>query len=133
MQGISAWQSQDTPHIPSQNSSTQHDVNHLHHLSFVVQPKCNKDVASSRSGQAAAQHCDMLKHLDSHLVKGSSRPVADTGGVSSASCERRGVDVERMGKEEMEEVKRLLTEAEEVAMTLVYNDGTTQLRNLDVC
>lgn len=96
----------------------------------MVEARSSKDAANGCSGQAAAQHCNMLKHLDSHVATKGDPCKSDKEGVRLAS--REEVDVEKMGKEDLEEVRRLLIEAEEVAMTLVYSDGTTQLRNAEV-
>ena len=98
-----------------------------------------KSVAKNRGSSSsnvctAASHSDMLKHKYSHPdtttpSPGGERTVAQEG---RGRMRRGGVEVGEMGREELERLQTLLAEAEEVAMMLVYSDGTTQLRSADV-
>lgn len=122
--------------IVSSSQCTQLNEVALNHSSdptrrFVAKTKSVASCRTDQGQQAAAQHCIMLKHMDS--VKGNGGAGTDKRDMRSTSHGRREVDVGRMGKEELEELKWLLTEAKEVAMTLAYTDGTSQLRNADVC
>lgn len=102
---------------------------------LAVKGKRNKDVGESSSGlQAATQHLDMLHHLDSRQEATFPRAGGEEGGENSGELypKWKGVDVGGMEGEEVEEVGRLLSQAEEVAMTMVYTDGSTQLRTVEV-
>lgn len=78
--------------------------------------------------QAAAMHFNMLKQAGGGKV---ASPAEGSPTVSSA-----GKEAWRMGevwsRKQWERVRRRLEEAGEVAMTLVYKDGSSQLRSAQV-
>lgn len=80
---------------------------------------------SSCSDQAALQHCDMLKQKDASKVQ--SLNVTHSTRDVEGEHEPVGLGL-GMERKELEEVRRQLEEAQEVAMTLVYSDGSSQLR-----
>ena len=86
----------------------------------------------SKSGHAASNHSTLLRKLD--LSRTPTRGVAQPEGVSVGEGRQergRGEGLQGMSVEEKEEVRQMLAEAEEVAVTLVYNNGSTQLRSAE--
>jgi len=78
---------------------------------------------SSDRSHAAVRHHDLLKQLDSKK---------STGDSSHAAVTRSVVDVHTLEGSQLEEVRRRLENAEEVAMTLLYTDGSSLLHTLGV-
>ena len=77
-------------------------------------------------GQAAAMHCNMLKQA------GGGKKAASPAVTSEGTPVRSSGKEEGWSAEEWEVVRRRLEEAGEVAMTLVYKDGSSQLRPAQV-
>ena len=75
------------------------------------------------SQEAVLLHCKMLRQLEpGRQASGQETSAEDAGEMAVGE-----MAVGEMGKEQVEELKRALAAAEEVAMTLVYSDGDTQL------
>lgn len=89
------------------------------HKAKTVDTPGRKQAKHSKCGQAAAMHCNMLKQA------GVEKKTLTSLAVSSSGKEG-------WSREEWEVVRRRLEEAGEVAMTLVYKDGSSQLRPAQV-
>lgn len=76
---------------------------------------------------AAAVHSSALRQKDSHPRQ--TNPDSSSASSSSSSVMR---DMEAMMEQELEETVSMLGKAREVAATLVYSDGSSQLRKNNV-
>ena len=86
-------------------------------------PNIKRKVVDGGKSQAAMIHSDILKQRSMSRLSTSSC-------VSPSSALR---DVESISEEELKGVWSVLKKAEEVAVTLIYSDGSSQLRLPQVC
>lgn len=114
---------------PSYPYSSAEDMAATPHLNMLP-----PEGAEDSVDQAATLHCNMLKQL--HPVpmrKGHCRGRA-AGSAPSPTTESEAdiMDVGKMEGDQLEEVRRSLGATEEVAMTLIYADKSSQLRRAEV-
>lgn len=65
--------------------------------------------------------------------EGPPDPKKDTdASTATQCCDNRLLDVRCMGVQELKQLEKLLSQAAEVAATLMFSDGSTQLRETQV-
>lgn len=82
-----------------------------------------------------------MRHRPRHNTDFQDRKQSDSATTASdaASCEEpfnatsAPRPVAKMNKEEMGEIETMFSQTEEVAATLLFSDGSTQLRDVLVC